>query len=191
LSTAIGNTTAEIETAREQLQAFVSALTLWTWGGSKRRHGGPDISTQGCSAGDDCRPFRNTGGVCAHGPDKGNWWMWCIKWNPTGPLFRKCQNDSPWQFLRIGQKYIHYIHLIHQLVGEPSAKRTASASYYGQWRVGFVVGTEFKNWRRARVQDNTTSWISCSPTFVNSRTWRRVYTMSSAVMGFVGLRASS
>jgi SH3-like domain-containing protein len=34
------------------------------------------------------------------------------------------------------------------------------ASYYGQWRVRFVVGTEFNNWRRARVQDNTTSWIS-------------------------------
>jgi hypothetical protein len=35
------------------------------------------------------------------------------------------------------------------------------------------------------VQDNTTSWISRSPTFVNSRMWRRVCAMSSAVTGFV------
>jgi len=48
------------------------------------------------------------------------------------------------------------------------------ASYYGQWRVRFVVGTEFNIWRRARVQDNTTSWISRSPTFVSSRKLRRV-----------------
>jgi hypothetical protein len=49
----------------------------------------------------------------------------------------------------------------------------ASTRYYGQWRVGFVVRTEFNNWRRARVQDNRTSWISRSPIFVNSRSWRR------------------
>jgi hypothetical protein len=48
----------------------------------------------------------------------------------------------------------------------------ASTRYYGQWRVGFVVRTEFNNWRRARVQDNRTSWISRSPIFVNSRSWR-------------------
>jgi SH3-like domain-containing protein len=81
--------------------------------------------------------------------------------------------------------------LIHQLVRKPSGKITASVSYYGQWRVGFVVGMEFNNWRRARVQDNTTSWISRSPTFVSSRTLRRVYAMSAAVTGFVGLPASS
>jgi SH3-like domain-containing protein len=50
---------------------------------------------------------------------------------------------------------------------------------------------EFNNWRRARVQDNTASWISRSPTFVSSRTLRRVYAMSSAVTAFVGLLASS
>ena len=55
------------------------------------------------------------------------------------------------------------------------------ASYYGQWRVRFVVGTEFNIWRRARVQDNTTSWISRSPTFVSSRMLRRVCATSSAV----------
>jgi hypothetical protein len=26
--------------------------------------------------------------------------------------------------------------------------------------LGFVIGVEFNNWRRARVQDNATSWTS-------------------------------
>src|ERR1700730_12379035 len=83
----------------------------------------------------------------------------------------------------------HPLHPLDPPVGRKTmGKRAPFASYYGQWRVGFVVGTEFNNWRRARVQDKTTSWISRSPTFVNSRTWRRVCTMSSAVTGFVGLR---
>jgi hypothetical protein len=47
-------------------------------------------------------------------------------------------------------------------------------------RVRFVIGTEFKNWRRARVQDNTASWISRSPTFVSSRMLRRVCAISSS-----------
>jgi hypothetical protein len=48
--------------------------------------------------------------------------------------------------------------LIHQ-GSENHRAKTTFASYCGQWRVGFVVGTEFNNWRRARVQDNATSWI--------------------------------
>jgi hypothetical protein len=50
---------------------------------------------------------------------------------------------------------------------------------------GFVIGTEFNNWRE-RVQANTTSSISHSPTFVNSRMLRPVCAASPAVTGFVG-----
>ena len=54
-----------------------------------------------------------------------------------------------------------------------------------QWRVGIVVGTEFKNWRRPRVQDNTTSWISRSPTFVSSRMLKEVFSFGGDVTGLV------
>jgi transposase len=87
--------------------------------------------------------------------------------------------------------------LVNELLSRPlrdrraAGKKTASASYHGQWRGTVVVYTEVNSCRRARVQDNTTSWISRSPTFVSSRTLRRVYAMSAAVTGFVGLPASS
>jgi hypothetical protein len=57
----------------------------------------------------------------------------------------------------------------------------------GQWSVGRIAGIALKSCRRARVQDNTTSWISRSPTLVSTRTLRRVWEMSSAVTGFAGI----
>jgi hypothetical protein len=38
----------------------------------------------------------------------------------------------------IGQKHIHYIHLIHYLVGKPSGKERPSPAIPGQWPVGFL-----------------------------------------------------
>jgi hypothetical protein len=57
-----------------------------------------------------------------------------------------------------------------------------------QCRVGFAVGVERSVWRRARVQDNTVSWISRSLILVSSRTLPRAWAMSSNVAGLVGSR---
>jgi hypothetical protein len=55
-----------------------------------------------------------------------------------------------------------------------------------QCSVGFPVGLEFGVWRRALEQANTASLISRSQTFVSSRIWLQVSTMSSADTGIVG-----
>ena len=118
--------------------------------------------------------------------------MWCIKWTSSQPLSRKCHKDK-FPDIPTHWSETHPLHPLDPLAGRKTiGQRTAFASYCGQWRVGFVVGTEFNTWRRrARVQDNTTSWISRSPTFVSSRMLRRVCAISSAVMGLVGLQVSS
>jgi hypothetical protein len=86
----------------------------------------------------------------------------------------------------------HPLHPLDPPIGrKTTGKKTASASYHGQWRGIVVVCTEVNSCRRARVQDNTASWISRSPAFVSSRMLRRVCAISSDVTGFVGLPASS
>ena|SRR5438552_10949627 len=50
--------------------------------------------------------------------------MWCIEWTPPSRFLENDKFRGP--FLRIDQKHIHYIHLIHQLVAKPRAMRDSA-----------------------------------------------------------------
>jgi hypothetical protein len=69
---------------------------------------------------------------------------------------------------------------------DPTNARAAAISA----TLAFTAGSECINWRRARVQDKSASWISCSLIFVISRAWPNPG-ISSAVAGLARSLARS
>jgi predicted dehydrogenase len=79
--------------------------------------------------------------------------MWCVKWISAQPRPKNCHySKPPDSSYALIKKHIHHIHLIHQLVGKPSGKRTAFANGQAQCGLGFVVGSVFNKSRQARPQ---------------------------------------